>query len=105
MKICYTNNTTYDFRVVKCYDATVDVATHGRSKALYVLHECHYDKSGKLIQASVINDMTSYGRHDAKDFLLRLSSAILKPVIDKDGNIVEESLIDPGKAVLSYLGG
>jgi len=97
-------NGSYDFRVVKCHDVAVDVATHGQSKALYVLHECHYDKRGKVVQTSIINDMTSYSRNDARDFLLRLSAAVLKPVIDKQGNVVEDSLIDPGRAILSYLG-
>jgi hypothetical protein len=100
----HNNKGFYEYRVVRDHDILVDMATEGAGKTLYLLYECHYGAEGKITDMCLINDMTAYSRADATDFLLRMSAATLKPVLDTDGNVVEDSLIDPGRAVIDILG-
>lgn len=86
----------YDYRVVKKQD------TH-LCKSIYVLCECHYDDNGKISTVSIVDDMTGYSRSDATEFLLRMSGATLRPVINESGAEVEPSLIDPGRAIIGAM--
>lgn len=95
----------YEYRVVRKHDVLVDKAADGACKTLYLLYECHHGADGKITDMCLLNDMTAYSRADATDFLLRVSAATLKPVIDEDGNVIEDSLIEPGRAVIDIMAG
>lgn len=101
----HNNKGFYEYRVVRDHDILVDKAADGACKTLYMLYECHHGADGKITDMCLLNDMTAYSRADATDFLLRMSAATLKPVLDTDGNVVENSLIDPGRAVIDIMEG
>ena len=87
----------YDYRVAQKNDNTL-------CKSIYVLCECHYDTEGEIKNVCIIDDMTSYSRADAIDFLLKMSGATMKPVINMQGKEVEDPLIEPSIALLGNAG-
>lgn len=101
MRQNYKHPSNYEFRVVKAKDILVDHASGG-SCSVYQLCELRKGINGKQ-EITVLTDMTSYTRPEATDFLMQVSAAALKPVLDEDGNEIESSLINPGEAVQAYL--
>ncbi len=99
-----TKTIMYDYRIVKMHDPVIDMATSRACRSIYTIYDCQYDSTGAVVSMSRLDDMTSYSRLDATDFLYRVGAAMTKPVLNVKGEIEEDSLVDPGRVMLSLIG-
>lgn len=99
MKSLYRKTTRPDFRIVREMNPLVSPIVENRYKYTYSLYECHYNGKGDITSMFPVDEMRGYSRADATDFLLRMSAALLKPVVEIDGTVSEKELLPSTRAL------
>lgn len=93
-----------DFRIVREINELISPIVDGDMKFIYSLYECHYNEEGKVVSMFRVDEMSGYSKADAMDFLMRMSAATLKPIINIYGEEVDGSLMSTKKSILDAIG-